>query len=1161
MKTGIWLWVCVGLGAGVAGCNCGSGGPGGGEQASSGNPGGTGGGDGGLASSGGSSGASSSSSSGGSSGASSSGMASSGSSGGASSSSGMAGTTLTLTAPANDGTTVTLPLLINTNVTFEASIATTGTLAAANVSWTLTAPDATSTTSGGTLTGNLASLAALLDQEGNYTVAVTYDDGTQPLPGAQLVVPVYSNLPPQLAWVAPANDGSTVTGPRRLGTALNMVASLADDDPLLPQNVTWTHTPPGGMALTSQGMFMAGAGGRATLSYTADLTAEGTHTVEVSYSDGTHTRALSLDVVVLANLPPVVTVTAPAHDGVQVTVPVAVGDALVFNVSIADDTPILPQNSLFEVRDPANAATTNQGTVNAAGNNGTATLSIPFASAGNWTVTYSYTDAGGAVGQAVLTVPVAQDPAPAVAITAPAHNATTLANGVAANGPVSFVGTATDNTTIAAQNILWTYTPATGVAQTSQGTITGTGTIVTTSFTVADVGGAGTGSIRLSYTDASGSVGQVTLSVPVLPAGTPTVAITNPAADGAQVRVNAVVNFTAALTDNAPIVASNLTWTLTSPGGASQTSPGGFTAGGAAGTGTATFSAALTAAGNWSVALRYVDADNLSASATRSVAAAANATPTCTFEPLAACVGTGTYTVTVTLADADGDTPISAVLASSNASDMFSTQQLTSANGGRRTFQITFNTTGSRTLSCTATDATSAVGVPGTLTVPVVTAPVVALVSPMDNALLASGANMDFSVTATADPAAQPAMLEVVDSVEGPQTVTANAGSITAPLLGFHDLTATLADACANTDAMSVRYAVTPGGGPASLLGQDTTGLGNVQGLATLGTSLLVGTSNGSRQFDPAGAGASAFPGAGSMGIGNLGTTSVRDVATGPGDAGGSFSTAFATGNGAFFCATVAGVTACTQITENQGNLRNNDVRAVAVLGQGAGPGSVVLVGGPDGLQMYDHTRQLLRTIQEGNGNDEILGTIQDIQAADPANLGLDPVSFWVATDRGVARVTMAGSAVTQIQHFDENRTNNLLPDYNVRALVVDAGDIESQWFATAGGLGHHQGPAVDGATWTSMTRNSVGLPSNDLQSIALDRHPSASQPILWVGTRNAGAFRLNPATVSAPLITRITQADGLPADRVNAITILSTDVDHIKWMGTTSGLWGYRGL
>ena len=166
----------------------------------------------------------------------------------------------------------------------------------------------------------------------------------------------------------------------------------------------------------------------------------------------------------------------------------------------------------------------------------------------------------------------------------------------------------------------------------------------------------------------------------------------------------------------------------------------------------------------------------------------------------------------VTLADPDGDTPISATVTSNVAGDIITGGMLIS-NGGNRTVQVTFVGNGMHTLSCAPVDSIGGVGAVGTLSLPIVTASTVSITAPTNNSVVAGGSNVAFSASMTVDAAAAPGVLSVVDSIQGPQTLDmSGAGSITAPIQGFHDVIASVADACMSNTTSKVRYAVTPGG-------------------------------------------------------------------------------------------------------------------------------------------------------------------------------------------------------------------------------------------------------------------------------------------------------------------------------------------------------------
>jgi hypothetical protein len=310
----------------------------------------------------------------------------------------------------------------------------------------------------------------------------------------------------------------------------------------------------------------------------------------------------------------------PANNGTRITGTVAVNETLNFRVSVTDTAAPLPQNGQFSVTPPGGTASHLQGNFAVTGaTTARASLAYLFNALGDWTVAYDYTGANAQVAHAQLLVTVSQTQ---VRITGPGNNSVHLDQAVDANTGVNFRGTITDAATVLPQNILWTFTPVGGPAQTSQGVVTGSGLTVQTSFNVASVGSAGNATIALQYTSASGPV-SVSLVVPVLAPGAPTINLTQPLNNGTAaalpVALNATVDFVARVQDPAAIVTNNLQWTLTPPTGTVQTSQGGFTPRGGNNRGDATFSAALNSLGTWHVQVTYTNAASLSATASISI--------------------------------------------------------------------------------------------------------------------------------------------------------------------------------------------------------------------------------------------------------------------------------------------------------------------------------------------------------------------------------------------------------------------------------------------------------------------------------------------------------------------------------------------------------------
>lgn len=1080
-----------------------------------------------------------------------------------------AGVSVVFTAPANNGATVTVDLPLNQPVRFDAAITDAAGLNTAGIAWTLTDPTGAVTQPAGSLLGSTASLTATPTAAGTWSVAVAYTSASGALASAQHGFTVYSNLPPQLAWVAPANNGTTVTAPHKVATPLPFQAALTDDAPLVAQSVVWTHTPPSGVPVTSQGTFSATGANSANLAFVPALDTAGTHRVKLDYTDGTTPRALELSVNVVADLPPTAVFLRPdstngvANDGALL------GDVVTFEVRVADDFPVVAQNASFLITPPSGAAVTNQGSVAANGTSANASVAVTLNAAGTWTVTWRYTDVGGNSISVSVQVVVAQDPAPVVRILQPVNDGTVAASPVVAGAALQLRGRVSDNAPITAQNVQWTFTPASGVPQQGQGTLQPAGgNAVNTTLDVADVGSAGTAQVQLRYTDAVGTTTTATVQLTVLPAGSPLVVAISPQPN-AQERVGRLVTFRANVSDDAPIVAANLTWTLQSPGGASQTLSGSFAAAMNANTGSATLAATLVASGTWTALVRYTDATGLSGQALFTVQAAANQPPTCAFVPPPMCLTQGDVDLQVQVNDPDGDTPVAVTLGSSNPADGFANRTFNTM-GGTRTITVTLTGAGMRTLSCGVVDDAGLAGTTALLSVNAVTAPTVTLNA--SSGPVASGQPQSFSVASTADVVG--ATVTVVDSVEGPQVVVMGAGSVGTPRLGFHDLVATVVDACGGVATDTVRYAVTQGGAAASTLGNAeltntsvrTSVLDPVDGF------ILLAAGNGLQRLDPTSGTALAYQ-PNQLMAGTSVAGAVVDMSLGAADGLGNRREAYATGNGVFLCTNLAMgmVDTCRRFTEN-GDLQNNDVRAVLMVGSGAGDGSLLVVGTPDGLQVLFGNGQERTRIPEGNDPDEIRGTVQDLALASPATQGvLGGARLWVATDSGVSLVTFAaqGNGVASIQHFDDRHAPPVcqpsatcadwLPDYNVRAIALDPLDATVAWFGTDDGVAVNRGPGTGIAQWTSYPQAALGLAAGSVRALAVEHRNNASAALVWGGT-SEGAFRLD-ASGAAPLVTPLTTEDGLPSNDVRSVVIPPSDPAFTKWFGTAAGVWAYVGL
>jgi hypothetical protein len=918
----------------------------------------------------------------------------------------------------------------------------------------------------------------------------------------------------------------------------------------------------------------------------------GIHTLTVSYNDGTRTSSLTLTVNVLADLPATLLFTLPDNAAGSVTAPVAVGDTVTFSVRISDDTAIIPQNGTFSITSPS-GSTPNQGTVMiTGGTSATVQLAVLFNAAGAWQVQYTYTDGGGNTVTATLAVLVATDPAPVVTITAPANNGTAVTVEVRQNGQLSFRGSIQDNQVIAAQNVLWTFTPATGQPITSQGTIQGAGNTVTSVFNVASAGPPGSAQVSLRYTDAGGATSTATLAVPVVSNNTPSVTITRPNNNGVTadnpVRVNTQVDFRATLTDDLDIVPANILWTLTSPGGSAINNPGGYTPGNPATTGTATFTASLVAAGVWTAVVRYTDGTGLSRTAQVLVTAQANTPPTCQWTAPTACMAAGQHTLQVTLGDADGDLPVVASIQSSNGADIVTTSTVTYTGQNNATRNVTLTLApGTRTVSCTPTDSTGLAGTPATMTITTVSAPTISFAQPTAGALVADGSPVNYSLLETHDAAAT-ITTTLTDSAAGPITLNASlAGTITAPYLGVHELVATDADTCNGQATASVRYAVTTAGGALSTLGAavDTGGATlDVRSSQFDGNRLLAGTSGNNAQalyaVNTGALTAQAFEpdtAAGDQILNNT-QSALNGISLGTANNGTRWEAYATSGDGLFVChGDTNNGTRCRQFRQgdqvgNGAQFRSDAVVDVAIAGTGAGQGegfAIVLF--QDRVQVFGLSwangqvgMTRLVDIPRGDTTDSILGNPQVVRVV-TSSTNPAQVQFWVGTTDGAHLVdaTLSGGNIGRtIQHFDSNRpqNNNVWPSFDVRDIALDPANSDVAWFALANGIGHHTGPGFGAGTFDAIVTTTGGTPQN-LTSITADRFPDSNKPILWVGSGGAGFWRVDPSTTPA-LGLNITVADGLglPSDTVRTVVINAADTAHVKWLGTSQGLWGYHG-
>ncbi|NWG00788.1 MAG: diguanylate cyclase [Thermoanaerobaculaceae bacterium] len=195
--------------------------------------------------------------------------------------------------------------------------------------------------------------------------------------------------------------------------------------------------------------------------------------------------------------------------------------------------------------------------------------------------------------------------------------------------------------------------------------------------------------------------------------------------------------------------------------------------------------------------------------------------------------------------------------------------------------------------------------------------------------------------------------------------------------------------------------------------------------------------------------------------------------------------------------------------------------------------------------------------------------------------------SLWIGTDRGLAHWLPKGHGVTTLHH-NPSRADTLSSD---TVTALHRGPSGRLWVGTAAGLdlcdprsgsitriGLGEGPlrvdalaeARDGTLWVgtresgllrydpargtlvpfrSTADNAATLSGDDIASLCLD-----DRGMLWVGTHGHGLNRLDPARGVAQRIAAHPQdADGLPDSDISALLLGRSS---ILWIGTTlSGL------
>ncbi|MBT5533239.1 hypothetical protein HOK31_09275, partial [Candidatus Poribacteria bacterium] len=142
--------------------------------------------------------------------------------------------------------------------------------------------------------------------------------------------------------------------------------------------------------------------------------------------------------------------------------------------------------------------------------------------------------------------------------------------------------------------------------------------------------------------------------------------------------------------------------------------------------------------------------------------------------------------------------------------------------------------------------------------------------------------------------------------------------------------------------------------------------------------------------------------------------------------------------------------------------------------------------------------------------------------------ISADATNVWIATDKGVSRLTRATGLW---RHYTQD---DGLESDDVRDVVADERAV---WFGTRAGVNVYD---VQAGTWrTFQEREGVG--ANDINKIALD------DQYVWVGTAHNGVSRYDRRTESWAVRNR---DDGLSQDGVTALAVGRDSV----WVGTYRG-------